>query len=33
MAVTAMVVLAMLVIPQTRELRDVPAEHSESVHA
>jgi MFS family permease len=33
MAVTAMVVLAMLVIPQTRELREAPAQTEATVHA
>jgi fucose permease len=33
MAVTVMVVLAMLVIPQTRELRDAPADSEAAIHA
>ena len=33
MAVTVMVVLAMLVIPQTRELRDAPAASEAAIHA
>jgi MFS family permease len=33
MAVTVMVVLAMLVIPETRELRDAPADSEAAIHA